>query len=58
MKARKKNLPGVIYKMKNGEKMEAKRVPDHVENVYINCKKSLQQLNCHHCVIAARDLLF
>ena len=33
MKARKKNLPGVIYKMKNGE-MEAKRVPDHVENVY------------------------
>lgn len=24
----------------------------------INCKKSLQQLNCDHCVIAARDLLF
>lgn len=24
----------------------------------INCKKSLQQLNCDHCVIAVRDLLF
>ena len=31
--SKEKNLPGVIYKMKNGE-MEAKRVPDHVENVY------------------------
>ena len=24
----------------------------------INCKKSLQQLNCDNCVIAVRDLLF
>lgn len=57
MKARKKNYQELFTKKKNGE-MEAKRVLDHVENVYklqeIFTTVKLSPL-CH---IAARDLLF
>lgn len=58
VKARKKNLPRVIYKEEKWRNGGKKSSWPRWSRMSINCKKSLQQLNCDHCVIAVRDLLF
>lgn len=57
VKARKKKFTTSYLQRRKMEKWRQKEFLTTLR-MSINCKKSLQQLNCDHCVIAVRDLLF